>query len=452
MLKQSLRILPWLVLMLLIAGCGSGATPMSVPPMDDMGAQAVPTAPPPESTLPPTAKPSPTMDASIAGDTWVKTYGGDHNAVSGDMLQTDDGGYLIVGTANLQWEPEQLGDVYLIRTDPAGEVLWEKTYDRAGYSMGQGIARADDGTLLISGVTSSSGDAQDLDGFLLNVDQEGNELWYKTYGGPLDEYLGGLAPAAGGGYILGGISVDPDDFIADPGAAGYGGLEGRSNLYVVRVDDEGNELWSRRYESENNIMGSGAACTEDGGFLVLAAITYFPDPDDDILLLKLDADGNEVWSRLWEEGKSNPHDLIQTSDGNYLISASYAPLEGAEESKEDFYFIKVDPQGKEIWSTIFGEPDMIDYGVVLAEAADGGFVAVGERTRDHRTRETDIVIAKIDENGNLLWDRSTPASHTMFSSMQRHPDDGFVVLGGMFMGSRFEILLAKTDSEGNVEE
>jgi len=56
--------------------------------------------------------------------------------------------------------------------------------------------------------------------------------------------------------------------------------------------------------------------------------------------LRLDGEGNIVWSHTWEEGSSTPTALVRASDGNYLIAASYAPPDG----KEDFLFIKVDPR------------------------------------------------------------------------------------------------------------
>ncbi|MFX1411638.1 MAG: hypothetical protein ACFFA6_14895 [Promethearchaeota archaeon] len=309
---------------------------------------------------------------------------------------------------------------------------------------------ADDGNLLIAGVATAD-DTQGMDAYLLKVDPEGKELWSRTYGGPLDEFVGAIGQTPDGGYVLGGNIVDPDDFVADPGAAGYGGFEGRSNLYLLKVDANGNELWSRAYESQDNILASGGVLTPDGGFLALATITYFPDPDDDILLMKLDRNGDEVWSRTWKEDKCNPYGLVQTAGGNYLITASYIPTEPAD-AKEDFLFIKVDPEGNEIWRSTFGDPDMIDYGVVLAEAAGGGYVAAGERTKDHYTWDADITLVKVDENGQLLWRRDKTAAHTMLSALLQHPDGGFVIAGGMFQGSVFNIILIKTDSEGKVAE
>jgi hypothetical protein len=426
MLSKCTRMTAWIMLAALIAGCASAATPTPVRPT------------PPEPGPP------------AVGDTWTKTYGGSRNTVVGDVLVADDGGYVIVGTTNLEFEPQPRGDVYLVWTDSAGEVIWEHTYGGEGYQGGQSATWADDGSLLIVGVVDT-GDANSIDAYLLKVDAEGNELWSQAYGGPLDEYAGAIGQTPDGAYILGGNIVDPNDIIADPGAAGYGGFEGRSNLCLFKVDAGGNEIWSRVYESEQNILASGGALTPDGGFLLLATITHFPDPDDDILLTKVDGNGDEVWSRTWTEDKCNPYDLVQTTDGNYLITASYVPA-GPGDAKEDFLFIKIDPDGNEIWRSTFGHPDMIDYGVVLTPAAGGGYVAVGEQTRDHYTWEADIKLVKIDEDGKLVWERARTASHTMFSAILQHPDGGFVVAGGMSRDSMFNIVLIKTDHQGQVAE
>jgi len=382
---------------------------------------------------------------------WTKTYGGDQNAVVGGMLPADDGGYFIVGTTNVAFEPQREGDIYLVRTDAAGGVVWERTYGGEGYHSGQAITEAADGSLLIAGVTQSSG-TTGIDAHLLAVDGDGTELWSQTYGGPLDEFVGAILPAADGGYFLGGNIVDPEDFVADAGAPGYGGFEGRSNLYLLKVDGEGGQVWSHRQQTEENVLASGAVATDDGGILLVASVTHFPEPDNDMLLMKVDRAGNEVWSRIWDEDVYTPQGLIASSDGGYLITAAYAPLEGGEEAKEDFLFVHIDGEGKEIWRSTFGDPDTIDYGVVVAEADDGGYVAVGERTRNRQTWDTDIVMVKIDEDGQLVWEQSRTASHTMFSSILAQPGGGFVVAGGAFADPVFNILLMQTDSAGHMAE
>ncbi|MCP4542202.1 MAG: PQQ-binding-like beta-propeller repeat protein [Chloroflexi bacterium] len=438
MLKNHIHTIILIFVMVLIAGCGSPATTTPAPRAEAPVVELLETAPP-------TPEPVATID------TWFKTYGGDRNDVCDDVLLTDDGGYLLMGTTNLQFQPVRRGDVYLIKTDAAGKVLWEKTYEREGYQGGQTVFHTSDGGLLISGGALSP-DTNGMDVFLMKLDQDGNELWFKTVGGPLDE-IAGARQMDDGTYILVGNIVDPDDFVTDPGTAGYGGFEGRSNIYLAKLDANGNEIWSNAFGGENNVLITGGVQTPDGGGLLLATILYFPESnDEDIWLLKVDGDGNEVWSRTWKEGTIGARDLVQTDDGNYLITGSHSPG-GEGDSNEDFVFIKIAPDGNELWTSTFGDPEMIDYGMVLAETMDGGYVAAGERVVDNYTWDADISLVKIDESGQLLWEQIIETNaHCMFGTILQHPDGGYVIAGSAFNGRAFDMFVIKTDSEGNVGE
>jgi hypothetical protein len=330
--------------------------------------------------------------------------------------------------------------------------LWEKTYDGPGYERGGTIYPAPDGGLMIAGVTTSSG-AGDMDAYLIKVDQEGNELWSQTFGGPLDE-MATAWQLPDGGYIVGGNIVDPNDIVVDdPGAAGYGGFAGRSNIYLSRTDSQGNELWTRTFGGENNIMASSALPTDDGGFVILATIMYYPEGGDDIYLLKVDENGDEVWSYTWDQDSTSAYEVVETADGGYLISGSYATSDDPAHPGADYLFIKVDSEGHELWSSIFGDPDMIDYGHVLAATDDGGFVAAGELEKDYYSWDADTALVKIDAHGQLLWERVFDTSaHSMFSTLFQHPDGGYVIAGASYTGRGFNIFLTKTDAEGNVLE
>ena len=61
-------------------------------------------------------------------------------------------------------------------------------------------------------------------------------------------------------------------------------------------------------------------------------------------------------------------------------------------------------------------------------------------------------MVKIDEDGQLVWEQSRTASHTMFSSILPQPGGGFVVAGGAFADPVFNILLMQTDSAGHMAE
>jgi hypothetical protein len=449
------RRFSWTLLVILATGCGPVATSTPIPSADSPA--PLPTDWPPTATPTAalTAEPSPTAapvtEAGVPSSTWMKTYSGSLNSVCGDVQLTEDGGYFIVGTTALQFEPEELGDVYLIRTDASGKVLWEQTYGGEKQEWGQTISTTDDDGLLISAVTASFG-AGGTDAYLIKADREGNELGTLTFGGPLDEMVSAW-PMPDGGYLVGGNLVDPNDIVADAGAAGYGGFAGRSNIYIAKIDSDGDELWSRTYGDERNVMATSGVQTSDGGFLILATIMYFPDGDDDILLLRVDENGDEVWSLTWEEGTLSSNDLIETSDGNYLVSGSYSPADDPRNAQADFLFIKVDPDGNELWTSIFGDPDLVDYGYAVTEAPDGGYVAAGEQTRDLYTWDADIVLVKIDGEGQLVWKQTIETgTHTMIAAIQQHPDGGYIICGSPFGGRSFDILLIKTDDQGRVTE
>ena len=455
--KNNVRAIALIFLTILIAGCGSSAATTPVPPTDAATSPTPTPVPPteepsptevPATARPPTATPAP--EPTATSGTWFKTYGGSRDDVCDDVLLTDDGGYFLVGTTNLRYEPEMDGDVYLIRADAAGEVLWEKTYEKEGYQGGQAISRTSDGGLLISGGASSPS-TNGIDVYLMELDQEGNERWFKTVGGPLDE-MAAAQQMADGSYLLVGNIVDPDDFVADPGTAGYGGFACRSNVYLAKLDADGGELWSHAFGGENNVLVTGGVQTPDGGGLLLATILYFPKSGDDVWLLKVDEYGNEAWSRTWEEGDISARGLVQTADGNYLITGAYASGDETD-ANEDFLFIKIDPKGNELWRSTFGDPNMIDYGAVLAETMDGGYVAAGERITDLHTWDADISLVKIDENGQLLWEQIIETdAHCMFGTILQHPDGGYIIAGSVFNGRTFDIFVIKTDAEGNVEK
>jgi DNA-binding beta-propeller fold protein YncE len=294
---------------------------------------------------------------------------------------------------------------------------------------------------MIVGFTNSFG-AGGMDVYLIKVDQDGNELWSKTFGGSLDE-MGGGGQMPDGSIIVSGSIVDPNDIVADPGAAGYAGFAGRSNVFITRADGEGNPLWTQTFGGEQNVLTAACIPTPDGGFVILAYIIAYPEPGNHIYLLKVDENGQQVWSQTWEEDNASGYSLVQTSDGGYLITGPYLP-EGGE--KEDFLFIKTDAEGNEVWRSTFGDPDMIDYGVVLTEATDGGYVSAGEWVKDYYAGDSDLSLVKIDAQGQLVWQQKIETNaHNMVAKILQHPDGGYAIATSIVSGRDFDfdIMLIK---------
>lgn len=452
MFKSFLKPVFLLVFLLFLCACSNRDEVDSGSPTDT-SAPVLRTAAPPTVEGPLATNPQPlpsTEEAAPETATWMRYYGGSRDDTVEAILLTEDGGFYLAGSTNIQFEIGKPGEAYLLCVDAAGEALWEQTYP--AYSTIQGIRPVEDGGLLISGVVPSP-DGSSSDIFLMHVDQHGDELWSRTFGGPLDEY-GTAWLMDDGDFIVGGIVVDPNDIVVDdPGVAGYGGLRGRSNIYLARFDAYGNELWSRVIGDKDNILTSGGLMTADGSFIILANVLNYPEFDDDILLLKIDQDGNALWSRTWEDGDLVGNALIQASDGSYLIAGGYAPAGDLDQSTKDFLFIKVDPQGNELWQRVYGEPEMIDWAYSAVETTDGGFVAVGEITPDLITWDGDITLIKIDADGQFVWQNTIETdTHTMLRGILQHPDGGYVLTGATYRRTNFDILLIHTDAEGNLDQ
>ncbi|MFO7525915.1 MAG: T9SS type A sorting domain-containing protein [Ignavibacteriaceae bacterium] len=152
------------------------------------------------------------LKTDVNGDTlWTKTFGGDGSQDGYDVLQTNDGGYLIAGSKS--W-----AEIWLIRTDSTGDTLWTKTYP-GSIERGNCLSHASDGGFIITGSNINS------DLLVIRTDENGDLLWSNTYGGGNYDVGSAVIQVTGGGYIVCGSTESS-------GA-------GNSDIWLVRIDSDG---------------------------------------------------------------------------------------------------------------------------------------------------------------------------------------------------------------------
>ena len=130
---------------------------------------------------------------------WTKTFGGASQDFGNSVKQTNDGGYIVTGVTESYGAGNK--DAYLIKTDASGDSLWTKTFGGLKFDLGNFVEQTDDGGYIVTGRTASFG-AGSLDIYLIKTDGNGDLLWAKTFGGSSFDLGFSLQQTTDGGYII----------------------------------------------------------------------------------------------------------------------------------------------------------------------------------------------------------------------------------------------------------
>lgn len=207
---------------------------------------------------------------------WSKAYGGSYYDQLRWMEQTTDGGYIMTGIQNSWqggWEP----DVWLVKTDSLGEVLWTRSYGGSNTDYPVCVQQTTDGGYIVTGFTLSFG-AGGEDLFLIKTDSLGDTVWTRTYGGSGNERGHFVRQTIDSGYIVAGWT---DSF-------GAGG----DDIFLVKTDSTGGVVWSRVCGGGSTDQAWCVRQTPDGGYVVTGQTASFGANGYDVMLIKLDASGD----------------------------------------------------------------------------------------------------------------------------------------------------------------
>lgn len=293
-------------------------------------------------------------DAS-GNEVWNKTFGGGASDKSFYLQSTEDG-YLIVGTTSSFGAGG--GDVWLVKTDVNGVEQWNRTFGGTGYDKGYCIQKAPDGGFVLLGLTYSYG-AEKGDVWLIKVDDAGNEMWNRTFGGNETD-VGFYVEGDDDGYIITGVTY----------SFGAGGVD----AWLIKTDLNGFEQWNHTFGGPLDDVGNAAVRTPDGGYLMVGETHSFGAGKNDLWLLKTDATGREMWNRTVGGEDYDKGTFIQpTVNGNYIITGmTYSFGIG----KNDLWLVEVDASGNERWNRTFGGADY-DIGFHVQQADDGSYMVTG---------------------------------------------------------------------------
>jgi hypothetical protein len=343
---------------------------------------------------------------------WQKTYGG----TSGDaIVQASDGGYVIAATF--------VGEQRLIKTDVAGNIVWNVSIGYSSISNIVEFVASDDGYI----VAQRSGESP-IAVLLVKINGDGVVQWSIPYQvSAFSSYLNYATQTNDGGYVFVGGTKTPNStidetWILKTGSDGnkqwnityrnftaslitqtldgnyvFAGDSGGQDAsffitYIAKMDGTGNILWQKSFENQTGYRPRSLISTSDGGFM-LAGARYLPSGSAAAFALKTDSQGNLQWTRTFGEN-SGFRVAIENSDNNSYIFAG-----GTYNIQQDYFarLVHTNAMGDVEWQTSYSG---IGNGYVysLVQTRDGGYAFTGA-TSELNSTSTEMWLVKVGSNG-----------------------------------------------------
>jgi gliding motility-associated-like protein len=345
---------------------------------------------------------------------WKNTYGSSTRDDGFSIIETNDGGFIL--TAYVSSSDENVtgvhgtgnaGDIWVAKLDINGNIQWQKCYggtDLEGYSGFWGNTAAikqatDGGYILITNTESVDGDVfgnnrdSNWDGWIVKIDNMGNILWQKRFGGPKGDFtqLRSVVETSDGGFI-------------NVGATGSFDIKGFIDLWVSKLNSAGVSQWDKVYGGSMPVsilgididVGVDVKQTNDGGFIVLSGSTS-QDGDitdnhggADIWILKLNSLGDIQWKKSYgSTGDEEGNSILVTSNG-YIVCGS--------DANKDIWIFEIDINGNKKWERTYGGTN--NESISSAYLTSDGIIAIGSTESNDKDVKgnhgsTDIWVIKL---------------------------------------------------------
>ncbi len=336
---------------------------------------------------------------------WTRTYGTSQLDFGRAIIEREDGGFTLAGWTLL---PSGYSDAYVVNTDPVGQITTSYAYGGT-YSDEVYNIRRFPGGYALAGMYGTQGLGEEM--FLILLNSSGGIQTSYYYGTAENERAYDVVSSDDGGFVLTGTTNSGADY------------------YIVKVSSAGSPVWTRMYGGPYADKSFSIDRTFDGGFVV-TGYNLRMGQGQDYWTIRLDANGDSLWSRTQGgTGTEIARSVRQTSDGGYLVFGSTTSF-GA--GGYDFFLVKMDPVGNEIWSRTYGG-GADDFAYDMDLSSTGNIVMSGS-TRSFGACGEDMYVVLADSGGDTLCTRMYGGlgNHTAYSC--DITNDGGVVLVGVTSG------------------
>ena len=325
----------------------------------------------------------------------------------------------------------------------AQDVVWQKDIKSNSQDFLSGIITTIDQQYLITGSNIQSGKEKPeagkqhnngYDFHVIKLNQQGEQVWEKSFAGQGHDYLSASVPTQEGGFLLAGTSY------SGKGLDKKEDSKGGSDIWLIRINEFGDELWQKTLGSSSDEEAKAVIQTTDLGFFVAGNTQNSSKGygSKDVLIIRLDKDGKEISQLiLGGKGLDEVEKMIPTKDGGALLGIYSRSSEVRDSGTEkgfvsnvqnsspisrigkassnfgegDYWIVKLDKNGKVEWEKNFGGKD--DDHIRTLALTSSGYLIGGESRSDKTGNKTvgieegtDLWLISLNERGDEQWQKS----------------------------------------------
>lgn len=360
---------------------------------------------------------------------------------------------LTIGTTNLT--RVGLGNVYVVKQDPSGNVTWAKNFGGISAAGGGGIGYAISadpsgnvyvaglfysnlviGTTTLTAVDTTAGNSGDI--FLTKLDQSGNVLWAKSAGGNVADLANGIAVDGSGNVFIAGLfrsrnlAIGTTTLSAPNNVSPFAGAD----IFVAKYSSAGNFVWANNYGTPGNDNISGVSIDAAGNLLIaglfygytnitFGSTTLTSSGASNLYLVKFDNGGSVLWAKTAGQvgtgtiGHSATSISADSNSNVYITgtcngSAIGLSIGTVTISNTGSFIAKFDSNGSALWGKNIGNGNCYFKGISTDGSGnsyttgyfDGLTCSFGTSTLTNANtggNNTDIFVAKFNTSGTLIW-------------------------------------------------
>ncbi len=325
------------------------------------------------------------------GDTlWTRTFGGADRDFGAGVKQTMDGGYIIIGATKSF--NNGIDDLYLIKTDNNGDTLWTKIYGGLWGEVGISIEQDKEGNYIATGYTMSF-DPGNADVWILKFDEIGDTLWTRRVGGSQEEYGYSIKQTKNEGYIITGYTQS---------------FGSNHDVYLIRLDSSGDIIWTNHYGGQGVDFGEEVLELDDDGFIIAGYTTSYGIGGYDCYLVRVDLNGDTLWTRHYGGEFDDKAYAIELFEDGFVL-AGYTQNAGSTE--RDAFIIKTNFNGDTVWTKTIGGL-YNDFVFDIHKTDDNGLILTGQFDI-YGDYNQDVWLVKIDNLVTGLESESFPIHYIL---------------------------------------